>query len=165
MRRDGQGWYTDESRTRMVLLLNDQARVIDGAAVLGRNEEIQTTAAGILAKIYGNLENSNSDAMVHFVKETRNRVPSSTYIILVIVDLTAADSNLPQNVIKSNTWSSWDNGGPHLLPEPLLIRQDRPVGAMLCLKPLEIINLVPLILHRVFSRNHLHRFISIVTRQ
>jgi hypothetical protein len=40
MGRDGQGWYTDESRTRMVLLLIDQARVIDGATVLGRNEEI-----------------------------------------------------------------------------------------------------------------------------
>jgi hypothetical protein len=40
MRGDGQGWFTDESKTRMVLPLNDQARAIDGATVLGRNEEI-----------------------------------------------------------------------------------------------------------------------------
>jgi hypothetical protein len=91
---DDQRQFTHESTTRMVIPLSGESG-IDGARVLGRKYEPQITTDGILAKVYGNLENPNSNAMVHFGKETRNRISSSTYTILVTVDSTAIDSDLP----------------------------------------------------------------------
>ena len=56
-----------------------------------------------------------------------------------------------ENIFQGPFWSSRENFYPFLLWNDILRGQDTPVRAVICFKPLEIIDLIPLIRGREFG--------------
>jgi len=58
----------------------------------------------------------------------------------------SGDANLLQNILEANSWSTWNDISPYFLFNSLLFWQNAPIWTMFCLEPLEIVDLIPMIL-------------------
>lgn len=56
------------------------------------------------------------------------------------------DADLGQSLVDACAWSTWDSLRPSMLVQPQFLGQDFPMGTLAYLEPLEIVNLIPLVL-------------------
>lgn len=67
---------------------------------------------------------------------------------------------LLERFFNADTGLTWDHLFPEFRAEPLFLRQGCPVGTVTCLEPLEVVDLIPLVLGWLICFRHLFALVS-----
>lgn len=69
--------------------------------------------------------------------------------------LPPGNTKLLERLFNTDPGLTWDHLFPEFRAEPLFLGQGRPVGAVACLEPLEVVDLIPLVLVWLICFRHL----------